>query len=99
LPATLGFLPARKPSHHPALIAGFALPEEIEPGVLGEPRNVTSVYLTLLKPDGSGKADTKKQKLIVGSPGDLPIQLMSSSVMATTSPARKLSRASSSKIA
>src|SRR5262249_46172949 len=50
LPATLGFLPARNAERHPAMIAAFGLPEELEPGVLGEPPHtkVNSVHLTLL---------------------------------------------------
>ena len=31
--------------------------------------DVTAVHLTLLKPDGSGKADVKPNKIVVGSPG------------------------------
>jgi Toprim domain len=75
LPATLGFLPARKPEHHPALIAAFALPDEPEPGVVGTPHDVESVHLTLLKPDGSGKAEIVKPKLMIGSPASRPIVL------------------------
>jgi hypothetical protein len=67
LPPTLGFLPTRQPEHHPAMIAAFALPDEPEPGVVGEPHGVEAVHLTLLKPDGSGKADVPKQKIMVGS--------------------------------
>jgi hypothetical protein len=33
------------------------------------------VHLTLLKPNGSGKADVEKPKLVIGSPGALPIVL------------------------
>jgi putative DNA primase/helicase len=75
LPPTLGFLPPSKPEHHPAMIAAFALVDEPDPGTLGRPRDVQSVHLTLLKPDGSGKADVPKPKLMVGSPGDLPVVL------------------------
>jgi hypothetical protein len=57
------------------MIAAFALVDEPEPGILGEPRNVTSVHLTLLKPDGSGKADVEKPKFTIGRPLDLPIVL------------------------
>jgi hypothetical protein len=35
LPTTLGFLPARKPEHHPAMIAAFCIVDELEPGLLG----------------------------------------------------------------
>lgn len=74
--ATLGFLPARKPDQHRALIAAFARHDEPEPGVLGLVRGlVDSVHLTLLKPDGSGKADVKHPKLIVGSPRGRPLEL------------------------
>jgi hypothetical protein len=73
LPRTFGFLSPTKPEHHPAMIAAFAIPDEPEPGVIGEPRGVEAVHLTLLKPDGSGKADAPKPKLMVGSPGALPI--------------------------
>jgi hypothetical protein len=75
LPPTLAFLPPSKPKHHPAMIAAFALPDEIEPGILAPPRAVTAIQLTLLKPDGSDKANIEKQKLMVGSPGGLPIVL------------------------
>jgi hypothetical protein len=75
LPPTLAFLPPRGPEHHPAMIAAFALSGEIEPGVLGEPPNVEAVHLTLLRRDGSGKAEVERPKLFVGSPGNLPIVL------------------------
>jgi hypothetical protein len=75
LPVTLGFLPPRKPEQHPAMIAAFAVPPEPEPGVLGVPHDVQAVHLTLLRPDGSDKADVKKPKLIVASPGARPIVL------------------------
>jgi Toprim domain-containing protein len=75
LPPTLAFLPPRTPKHHPAMIAAFSLPDEIEPGLLGTPRNVEAVHLTLLRSDGSGKADIEHPKLFVGSPKNLPIVL------------------------
>ncbi|PWT73233.1 MAG: hypothetical protein C5B46_05685 [Proteobacteria bacterium] len=74
LPATLGFLPPKKSEHHPAMIAAFATVDEPEPGLLGKPRHVASVHLTLLRPDGSDKADVEKPKLMVGS-SRLPIVL------------------------
>jgi len=73
LPPTLAFLPSRKPEHHPAMLAAFALVNEPEPGIGGAPGGVEAVHLTLLKSDGSGKADAPKPKLMVGSPGALPI--------------------------
>jgi putative DNA primase/helicase len=75
LPATLAFLAPRKPEHHPAMIAAFAVPDEPEPGVLGEARDLNAVHLTLLKPDGSGKADVTPTKLFIGSPRGRPIVL------------------------
>jgi Toprim domain len=74
LPATLGFLSARG-EHPPALISAFTIPDEPEPGIVGTPRLVQSVHLTKLKPDGSGKADVQPNKIIIGSPGSLPIVL------------------------
>lgn len=75
LPPTLGFLQPRKAGQHPGMIAAFALTGEVEPGVLAPPCNVGAVHLTLLKPDGSGKANVPNNKLMVGSPGALPITL------------------------
>jgi phage/plasmid primase-like uncharacterized protein len=73
LPPTLGFLPPLRREHHPAMIAAFAIPDECEPGVLAEPCNIDSVHLTLLNPDGTAKAVVERQKIVVGSPGSLPI--------------------------
>jgi hypothetical protein len=75
LPPTLAFLPPGGPGQHPAMIAAFALPGEIEPGVLGEPPNVEAVHLTLLRRDGNGKAEVERPKLFIGSPGNLPVVL------------------------
>jgi Toprim domain len=75
LAPTLAFLRPSKPEHHPAMISAFALVDEPEPRVLGEPRGVNAVHLTLLKPDGSGKADVDKPKIIVGRPLGRPITL------------------------
>jgi hypothetical protein len=75
LPPTLGFLPPTKREHHPALIAAYWIPDEPEPGLLAEPRNVEAVHLILLSPDGSDKADVEKPKITIGSPSGLPIVL------------------------
>ena len=82
LPPTIAYLPPAKPEHHPALIAAFALSDEVEPGILGEPNGVMAVHLVLLRTDGSDKAFTKEEvqqgrrnKITVGSPEDLPIVL------------------------
>jgi hypothetical protein len=75
MPSTIGYLPPHKPTHHPALISAFAIVDETEPGIVSEPRGVISVHLTLLRLDGSGKADLAEPKIIIGSPGSLPIVL------------------------
>jgi hypothetical protein len=66
LPSTLAFLPPSKPEYHPAMISAFAIPDEPEPGVVGRPRDVNSVHLTMLRADGSGKAEVNKPKIIIG---------------------------------
>jgi hypothetical protein len=75
IPKTLAFLPPRKSEHRPAMIAAYSLVDEPAPGVLGRPCNVTSVHLTLLQTDGSGKADLEPNKLTVGRPRGRPIVL------------------------
>jgi hypothetical protein len=72
IPSTLGYLPARGEHLH-AMIAAFALPNEVEPGELSAPAVVRSVHLTKLLPDGSDRIRTKQGKIIVGSPTGLPI--------------------------
>jgi hypothetical protein len=75
LPSTLAFLPPRKPAHHPALIACFAIPKEHPNGTLDQPRAAQAVQLTLLRSDGNGKADVPNPKISVGSHDGLPIVL------------------------
>jgi hypothetical protein len=76
LPATLRFLPPTKPEHHPAMIAAFGIPEEPEPGCLAIADGaVQGIHLTLLKPDGSGKADIEPNKIMVGKSTGSPIVL------------------------
>jgi hypothetical protein len=76
LPATLGFLPKSKLKYHPAMIAAFGLADEPGPGALAIPdENVRGIHLTLLKPDGSGKADTVPDKIFLGSSTGWPIIL------------------------
>ena len=72
LPATLGFLTAFK-DHPPSLIAAFGLPDEPEPGILAEPRDVRSVQLIALAADGSGKANVEITKRTIGAHKGLPI--------------------------
>jgi hypothetical protein len=75
LPPTLAFLPPFKREQHPAMIGAFALVDEPEPGVVGKPQHVSGIHLTLLKPDGSDKAEVNPPKLVVGSPLGRPIVL------------------------
>jgi hypothetical protein len=76
LPPTLRFLPPYKPEYHPAMIAAFVIPTEPEPGclsIVGD--SVVGIHLTLLRTDGSGKADIKKNKIMVGPSAGTPIVL------------------------
>ena len=75
IPPTLAYLPPSRPEHHPALVAAFALAEEVEPGVLTAPKNVAAVHLTLLRSDGTGKAEINHNKLIVARPLGRPLVL------------------------
>jgi hypothetical protein len=69
LPATVRFLPARD-GHNAAMIAGFGLPDEPEPGHL---ELATGAHLTRLLPDGSGKAGTERDKIMIGRSIGSPI--------------------------
>jgi hypothetical protein len=73
--ATLAFLPPTKPEYHPAMIAAFGIPDEPEPGVLGQLHHVDAVHLTLLQRDGNRKADVERPKLVIGRPLGRPIVL------------------------
>jgi len=76
LPATLRFLAPYKPKHYPAMIAAFGIAEEPGPGSLRiADDSVVGVHLTLLKSDGSGKADTEPNKITVGPSAGAPIIL------------------------
>ena len=68
IPETLAYLPPSKPEHHPAMIAALAFASEPEPGVLAlGDQPIMGVHLTLLRPDGRGKADgVESPKLTVG---------------------------------
>jgi len=72
----LGYLPPSRPDHHPALIGAFGIPQEPEPGRLAISSEVVEgVHLTLLRRDGSGKADTVPNKIMVGRSVGWPIVL------------------------
>jgi hypothetical protein len=75
LPATLGFLPARA-GHAPAMIAAFGMPAEVEPGQISIGASaVMAVHITRLASDGSAKAGTDADKIMVGTPRGVPIAL------------------------
>ena len=75
VPATLRFLPARG-DHGPAMLGAFGLASEPEPGrVAIDARDVTAVHITRLAPDGSGKAGTDRDKIMVGLSAGSPIVL------------------------
>jgi hypothetical protein len=75
LPATLRFLPARG-DHGPAMLAAFGLASEPEPGgVEIDARDLCAVHLTRLAPDGSAKAGTERDKIMVGLSAGSPIVL------------------------
>jgi hypothetical protein len=74
LPETLGFLPARD-DYPPAMIAGFGFATESE-GVLHiRDQDVRGVHITRLKPDGSGKASSDADKIMIGKSSGYPIVL------------------------
>jgi hypothetical protein len=75
LPATLRYLTARPPKHpHPAMIAAFGIAREPEPGRLVVPEQaIAGVHITRLRSDGTGKADTPKDKIMLGPSMGVPI--------------------------
>jgi hypothetical protein len=75
LPATLAFLPARG-DHAPAMIAAFGLPDEPAPGEFAIPDDaVRGVHITRLAADGSAKAGTQTDKIMIGASLGSPIAL------------------------
>src|SRR6266536_1608294 len=75
-PATIRFLLPIKKHWRPAMIAAFGMPDEPEPGMLEIADDaVCGVHLTLLKPDGSGKAGTDRDKFTIGRSTGMPIVL------------------------
>ena len=73
LPPTLAYLPARD-DYTPAMIAAFGLADEIEPGVIAiRDSAIRGVHLTRLRPDGSAKAGTGADKIMIGFSVGSPI--------------------------
>ena len=62
IPPTIRYLPANGSMPH-AMISGYGLVEEEEPGLLQTPTSVVAVHRTFLLPDGSGKHDLNKRML------------------------------------
>lgn len=75
LPATMRELRPLRDGHHVAMVMPNGIPDEIEPGVLGTIAKPASIHLTLLAPDGTAKAGTGRDKLMLGSSAGLPIVL------------------------
>jgi hypothetical protein len=75
LPATLGYL-APSTGFPPAMIAAFGMATETLPGeMVIDDAAVRGVHLTRLKPDGSGKAGTDRDKIMIGKSLGAPIVL------------------------
>jgi hypothetical protein len=75
LPATLRFLPARG-AQGPAMLAAFGIMPEPEPGRIAvSDRALCGVHITRLALDGSGKAGTDRDKIMVGLSAGSPIIL------------------------
>jgi hypothetical protein len=75
IPATIGFLPARG-DYTPAMISAFGMATEIEPEVIAiSPAAIQGVHLTRLVHDGSAKAGTDADKIMIGTPRGSPIAL------------------------
>jgi Toprim domain len=75
LPATLGFLPASG-DYAPAMIAAFGMASETLPGeIVIDDAAIRGVHLTSLKPDGSGKAGSDRDKIMIGKSVGWPVVL------------------------
>jgi hypothetical protein len=75
LPDTLAMLPGFR-DHPPAMIAAFGFAEEPEPGLISVPEYLLAgIHLTKLAPDGSGKAGTEVDRVMIGYSKGSPIVL------------------------
>ncbi len=79
-PPTLRFLRPQKAGHHPAMIAAFGVPTELEPSAYAilKPSEITGIHLTLLRADGLAKASTgdMPNKIMIGSSKGWPLSLV-----------------------
>lgn len=71
VPESIGYLEPGAYGH-PAMISAFGMPDELEPGVMSF-SEVRGIHLTFLKPDGSGKADIDRPKIMLGPSCSFPI--------------------------
>jgi phage/plasmid primase-like uncharacterized protein len=75
-PATVRSLPAQKREHNPAMLVPCGLPDEPEPGSLSiNEKQISAVQLTLLRADGTGKAEIQPNKITIASPANMPMVL------------------------
>jgi hypothetical protein len=75
LPATLGFLQASG-DFAPAMIAAFGMARETLPGeIVIDDAAIRGIHLTSLKSDGSGKAGTERDKIMIGKSVGWPIMV------------------------
>jgi hypothetical protein len=75
IPTTIGYLPASY-DFPPAMITAIGMARETEPGELViDDDAIRGVHITSLKPDGSGKAGTDRDKIMVGKSLGWPIVL------------------------
>jgi Toprim domain-containing protein len=72
LPEAIGFLPANG-GFPPAMIAAFAVPLNGEPTL--NTASIEAVHITRLALDGTGKAGTNVDKIMIGTPRGTPIAL------------------------
>jgi Toprim domain-containing protein len=75
IPATIRFLPESE-GFAPAMIAAIGIADEIEPGILSIPDHaIRGVHITALLSDGSAKAGTGRDKIMIGKSIGSPIVL------------------------
>lgn len=75
LPSTLRYL---KPlDQYPgAMVAAFGMARDDEPGLLAiAPEEIAGIHLTRIRADGTGKAGTESDKIMIGSSAGSPIVL------------------------
>jgi putative DNA primase/helicase len=73
IPATIGYLPASH-KHPAAMISAFGTVLEVEPGVIGVPKEVAGVHLTKLTEAGT-KITVENAKVMIGSCQGKPITI------------------------